>query len=627
MARTFITTAASIASSTENEGGRIEEPSSSSVWGAQQRRSQPFDRLRTTLTQSLCPRGPTLRASCRRRRRRRQSLPALILCFELAGMATVSLIASSAPTSSSAANDDLRRMYPTTDKELSSSLPVTARSDDVSATRGISASPLPGDEGGKELVRESASRLPADMDPGGHPREITEDDPWSRLGGGSVNERPRRRRVEGVETGATTTTVNHDLRPAHDDDDNTNHDATTESHYDPLRHKTHLWHALEGLDRYPNYLSRWNDESDILRLERALQVQLDRVRQQRRNARSYKRFLRNLIDNDEVLLALPSSTRSLLLKPPTSWQELRDRRILDPKIVEAVVSSRQSRTSNPSPPSLVAICSGSVPGGVELDVSRLAEIMDEEVPDVFALPVLTPEFGGHVCDWIEAVASRVQHRLASIALTASQHDPTSTATSKEPDLDAWMAQSRRPLDLSDVGLDWLVNLLFSLVVQPISRHLFAEEMGGGTGRSLDWKQAFVAGYSPKPSSSMNAAAAPRQHLVPHTDDSEVTLNVCLGRDFEGGVLEFGELRGQSSRHEPANSDRVYEPQPGRGVIHAGRHFHAVSPVTSGSRYALILWARSWSGIRATTCPCCWLNRRTNADQGAAQPCICGPRWN
>jgi 2OG-Fe(II) oxygenase superfamily len=520
----------------------------------------------------------------------------------------------------------------------SSTSPTKAHSD-VSATRAASASPVPGEEEGKEGEGESIRRLPADAigepstttqpdrSPGDDHVEIT-DDPWSRLGGGCVNERPRRRRVEALETGATTTTVKHSLSPEHGHDDahqNTNQDATTESQYDPLRHKAHLWHALEGLDRYPNYLSRWNDESDILRLERALEVQLDRVRQQRRHAHSYRRFLQNLIDNDEVLLALPSPIRSLLLKPPTSWQELRDRRILDPKIVEAVSSSRQFRQSHPPPPSLVALCSGSVPGGVELDVTRLAEIMDEEVPDVFALPVLTPEFGGHVCDWIEAVASRVQHRLAS---TASQRDPpVSTATSNDPDLDVWIAQSRRPLDLSDVGLDWLVNLLFNLVVQPISRHLFAKELGSGTGRSLDWKQAFVAGYSPKPSSSPSSAAAPRQHLVPHTDDSEVTLNVCLGRDFEGGVLEFGELRGQSSRHEPANSDRVYEPQSGRGVIHAGRHFHAVSPVTSGSRYSLILWARSWSGIRATTCPCCWLNRRTNADQGAAQPCICGPRWN
>jgi hypothetical protein len=570
----LLVAAASIASSAELEGDRVEAATSSLSPSRsaeqQQRRSQRFV-ARLTATQ-LGFGWPTFRASRRRRRGRRRArrFSKLLLCFKIVCVLIMIPTSSSAPTAASAAT-----------------------------------------------TTNDAVVLPTPEIP---------NDPWSRLGGGCVNERPRGRKT--AESATATTTVNHISSVTHDDDDDetNNIDTDVDSQYDPLRHKAHLWHALEGIDRYPNYLSRWSDESDILRLERALEAQLQLVRQQRRSAQSYKQFLRSLIANDEVLGAIPSSTRSLLLEPPKSWQELRDRQILDPKIVEAILSSRQFRTSNPPPPTLEAICSGSVPG-IELDVSRLASVMDEEVPDVFALPVLTKEFGGHVCDWIEAVASRVQHHLASRA-SASQHDDASTASPNDPDLHNWTAQSRRPLDLSDVGLDWLVNLLFNLVVQPVSRHLFAEEMGGGKERSLDWRQAFVAGYSPTPSpSSPSSAAAPRQHLVPHTDDSEVTLNVCLGRDFTGGVLEFGGLRAQPSRHGPTNPDQLYEPQPGRGVIHAGRHFHAVSPVTSGSRYALIVWARSWSGIRATTCPCCWLNRRTNADHGAAQPCICGPRWN
>ena len=54
-----------------------------------------------------------------------------------------------------------------------------------------------------------------------------------QLGGGAINEKQR--------------TLGDDT-------------ASNTRHFDPLTQKSHLWHALEGLDRYPNYLSRWNDQ-------------------------------------------------------------------------------------------------------------------------------------------------------------------------------------------------------------------------------------------------------------------------------------------------------------------------------------------------------------------------------
>ena len=65
----------------------------------------------------------------------------------------------------------------------------------------------------------------------------------------------------------------------------------------------------------------------------------------------------------------------------------------------------------------------------------------------------------------------------------------------------------------------------------------------------------------------------------------------------------------------------FQPQQGLALIHAGRHFHDVTQVTSGDRFAYIIWARSWGGIRSQKCPCCWLNRREGTD------CVCGSRWN
>ena len=156
------------------------------------------------------------------------------------------------------------------------------------------------------------------------------------------------------------------------------------------------------------------------------------------------------------------------------------------------------------------------------------------------------------------------------------------------------------------------NLLFHLIIQPISRHLYKDIE---TIEDLDWRQGYVAGYSASPTAQH---ATPRQRLVSHTDDSEVTMNVCIGEDFEGGALQFRGLRGTTDGVELMGH---FQPILGTALIHAGRHFHEVTEVTKGNRYTYIIWARSWKGARKQNCPCCWLNRRQ------VNTCICGWKWN
>lgn len=166
-------------------------------------------------------------------------------------------------------------------------------------------------------------------------------------------------------------------------------------------------------------------------------------------------------------------------------------------------------------------------------------------------------------------------------------------------------------DLDTVGLSWINDLLFHLVVRPISRHLFREtELEGG---ELDYRHGYVVGYKAQPTTS-----SPRERLVAHTDDSEVTLNVCIGDDFEGGTLNFRGLRGTEGEGQLLES---FEPKLGTALLHSGRHFHEVTQVITGNRFMFIMWARSWSSTRANVCPCCWLNRRQD------NSCCCGPRWN
>lgn len=176
-----------------------------------------------------------------------------------------------------------------------------------------------------------------------------------------------------------------------------------------------------------------------------------------------------------------------------------------------------------------------------------------------------------------------------------------------------MRPRKRPIDLDTVGLGWINNLLFNLIMRPLSRHLYKDTE---CKDELDWRQGYVAGYSNVPSAS---AGLTRDHLVAHTDDSEVTLNMCISDEFDGGELQFKGLRGTSDENMLQGQ---YKHELGKALLHSGRHLHAVTRVTSGERYVLIMWGRSWKGIRSISCPCCWLNRRHDNSS-----CICGPVWN
>ena len=112
------------------------------------------------------------------------------------------------------------------------------------------------------------------------------------------------------------------------------------------------------------------------------------------------------------------------------------------------------------------------------------------------------------------------------------------------------------------------------------------------------------------------------NLFPHfVLFQKVTLNLCFGDQFDGGDLRLWGVRGDQTAGKFVGE---YQPEIGRAVIHCGRHLHEVTEVTSGDRFALIQWARSWGGCRKEICPCCWLNRRTLNGQDS---CVCGNRWN
>ena len=396
-------------------------------------------------------------------------------------------------------------------------------------------------------------------------------DPDIIIGGGAINEKKRTFR-QGADAQGETVTCTPDSRV-----------------FRGTNNQAHLWHAMEGLDRYPNYLARWAPE-DMDELEQALVNRLAKVREQRQSAQSLRERISAIVEG----MCEKEQQWIDLLRSPDSWEELQQSGILDDRARNAIFRSKFFRsTVNYTIPSIQEVLDGKAK--VELDAGYLENLIDEETFDVYSFPLLSDSF----CDRIQAYTRRITQELEE---------------SQDPEFLSGARRMARNLD--NVGLAWLNDLLFQLVVRPISRHLFQEtEMGGEEG-DLDWRHGYITAYTTKPD-----VQKPRQRLVTHTDDSEVTLNVCIGDVFEGGRLTFRGLRGTSQAGLVGGE---YTPERGRALLHAGRQFHEVTDVTSGDRFALIMWTRSWGGIRSKTCPCCWLNRRQ--DNGPSS-CICGERWN
>ena len=75
----------------------------------------------------------------------------------------------------------------------------------------------------------------------------------------------------------------------------------------------------------------------------------------------------------------------------------------------------------------------------------------------------------------------------------------------------------------------------------------------------------------------------------HTDDSDVTANICLGIDFEGSQVAFcGKMGAKDHRKE----NFIYEQKKGTCLIHLGRQRHGAVDIKKGERMNLIIWSRS-----------------------------------
>ena len=115
------------------------------------------------------------------------------------------------------------------------------------------------------------------------------------------------------------------------------------------------------------------------------------------------------------------------------------------------------------------------------------------------------------------------------------------------------------------------------------------------GSSLSHHKAFVVRYK----------LGEDEHLEEHYDNSEATLNVNLGLDFEQGELLF---HGRKARRAPLVAHE-WSAGVGHGVLHVGEQVHAALPITAGERLNLVVWMRSPAHRRAHGCPMCGSTER------------------
>ncbi|KAF2069017.1 hypothetical protein CYY_009665 [Polysphondylium violaceum] len=98
------------------------------------------------------------------------------------------------------------------------------------------------------------------------------------------------------------------------------------------------------------------------------------------------------------------------------------------------------------------------------------------------------------------------------------------------------------------------------------------------GDCIDGHHAFVVQYKMDKD----------KELAFHYDESDVTVNLCLGSEFTGGSLYFKGILDQPETHSEYFE---FQHQVGSALIHIGTHRHGARGLESGSRTNLILWLR------------------------------------
>jgi len=130
--------------------------------------------------------------------------------------------------------------------------------------------------------------------------------------------------------------------------------------------------------------------------------------------------------------------------------------------------------------------------------------------------------------------------------------------------------------LNSIGMERAMDWLQRTYVAPLAQLLFPIE-----GAAVDHHHTFMVQYR----------QAEDLGLDMHTDACDVTLNVCLGREFTGAGLTFCGLRGDAGSDERRLQYRHTHVK-GRAIMHLGHQRHGADDIQTGERFNLIMWNKS-----------------------------------
>ena len=143
-------------------------------------------------------------------------------------------------------------------------------------------------------------------------------------------------------------------------------------------------------------------------------------------------------------------------------------------------------------------------------------LVTQETHDVYSFPLLNDEVCDRLCEEVE-------------------HFAASGLPARRPN-----SMNRYGLILNEIGLRPSLDAL-QREVWPVARSLWPTE-----GESFDNHHSFCVSYKPDEDRGLDM----------HTDDSDVTLNVCLGREFTASGLTFcGEVGKPDHRQASLAKDR------------------------------------------------------------------------
>ncbi|CAJ1328074.1 unnamed protein product [Effrenium voratum] len=179
------------------------------------------------------------------------------------------------------------------------------------------------------------------------------------------------------------------------------------------------------------------------------------------------------------------------------------------------------------------------------------EVLREESPGVFSFEIFKPEF----CDMLLEEVSHAQQTAREV-------------------LDRPNGMNRYGLVLNQLGLEPLITMLQQEYLMPLMASLYRTESDG-----CEDHHCFIVRYK----------AGEDVGLDMHEDDSDITLNACLGKEFTGATLTFC---GLVTDEKHRKMQYTYAHEKGRAVIHLGRHRHGADDIESGERINFILWSTS-----------------------------------